>query len=120
MSAFRIWNPMRNSLVAERARVAHTHWERLVGLLGKRALPEGEGLLLQGTRSIHTIGMHFAIDVIYLDSANRVLCTLNALPPNRIAPWRWGVQSVLELSAGTITRSQTQVGDLVCMDQLKG
>ena len=120
MSALRIWNPIRNTVIVERASVARGRSERMVGLLGKKSLPDGEGLLLRGTRSVHTIGMRFPIDVIYLDPANRVLCIVHALPPNRIAPWRWGVQSVLELRAGAVACSQTQVGDFLTMDQVKG
>ncbi len=118
MSALRIWNPVRNTVVVEHARVARGRWERLVGLLGRKSLADGEGLLLQGTRNVHTIGMRFAIDVMYLDPANRVLYTVNALPPNRIALWRWGVHSALELSAGAINRSRTRVGDFVSLVQL--
>ncbi len=118
MSTVRIWNPIRNTVVVERARVACSHRERAVGLLGQRSLAEGDGLLLQGTRAIHTFGMQFPIDVIHLDAAQRVLATVNALAPNRIGPWHWGVASVLELAAGTVIRSQTQLGDFVRMDQL--
>ena len=117
MSALRIWNPIRETVVVERARVAHSHRERAVGLLGKRTATEGEGLLLDGTRAIHTFGMHFPIDVIYLDSANRVLCTLSALPPNRFGHLHRGVQSVLEMSSGAIARSRTQVGDFLRTDE---
>ncbi len=118
MSAVRIWNPIRNTVVIERAHVAHSRWERLVGLLGRTSLADGEGLLLQGTRSVHTFGMRFAIDILYLDPANRVLLTVHALLPNRIAPWHWSVHSVLELRAGTLARSQTQIGDFVSLIQL--
>jgi uncharacterized membrane protein (UPF0127 family) len=118
VSALRIWNPVRNTVLVKRVRVARSHWDRAVGLLGKRTAIEGEGLLLPGTRAIHTFGMRFPIDVIYLDPANRVLCTLSALPPNRFGPFHWGVQSVLELSSGAIARSRTQVGDFLRMDVL--
>ncbi len=116
MSALRIWNPIRNTVLAERAEVARSHRERAKGLLGKKALPEGAGLLLQGTRSIHTFGMQFPIDVIYLDAGQRVLRTVSALSANRIGPIRRGVCSVLELPAGSIERSQTQVSDFLKMN----
>jgi uncharacterized protein len=119
MSTVRIWNPIRNTIVVERARVARSHRKRALGLLGQRTLAEGEGLLLLGTRAIHTFGMQFPIDVIYLDAAQRVLAIVLGLPPNRIGPWRWGVASVLELAAGTVIRSQTQLGDFVRMEHLE-
>jgi uncharacterized membrane protein (UPF0127 family) len=118
MSSFRIWNPLRNTIVVERARVARTHWERTLGLLGKVALDDTEGLLLQGTRAIHTFGMQFPIDVIYLDEVNRVLCAVSTLPPNRIGPWQRGVHSVLELRAGRIAGSCTQVGDFLVLKEI--
>ncbi len=118
MRVVRLWNPIRNTVLGQNVRIAHSHRDRMIGLLKEKTLTDGKGLLLQGTRSIHTFGMRFPIDVIYLDVAGRVLCTIHSLPPNHIGPFRWGVHAVLEMGAGTIERSQTQVGDFLKMDEL--
>ncbi len=118
MRIVRLWNPIRNTVLGQNVRIAHSHRDRMIGLLKEKALNDGEGLLLQGTRSIHTFGMRFPIDVIYLDAAGRVLRTIHSLPPNRIGPFRRGVRSVLEMRAGAIAQSQTQVGDFLKIDEL--
>jgi len=58
---------------------------RLFGLLGRRPLAAGEGLLLEPCSSVHTIGMRYPIDIVMLDGENRVLATRSALAPLRVA-----------------------------------
>jgi len=58
---------------------------RLFGLLGRRPLAAGEGLLLEPCSSVHTIGMRYPIDVVLLDGDGRVLSTRSALGPLRLA-----------------------------------
>jgi uncharacterized protein len=58
----------------------------------------GEGLLIPRCRSIHTFGMRFALDVIFLDSAARAVSVRRRVPPRRIAADRRG-RSVLEVPA---------------------
>ena len=53
--------------------VARTSFTRMRGLLGRRGLAEGEGLLLQPAGSIHTFFMRFPIDVVFLDREQRVV-----------------------------------------------
>ena len=71
------------------------------------------------SRGIHTIGLRFAIDVIYLDAQMRVIHIVENLGPLRIAPIRWQCASVLELPARSLYGSGTQVGDqlLICSSQ---
>jgi uncharacterized membrane protein (UPF0127 family) len=89
---------------------------RLKGLLGKIRLKQGDGVWLVPSRGIHTIGMLFAIDVIYLDAANRVIHLVENLRPFRISPIRIRCASVLELKLKSICSSNTEVGDelLIC------
>jgi len=60
---------------------------RMKGLLGRKSLPEQEGMLLDPCGSIHTVGMRFAIDVIFLDADWQVIGTRANLRPGRLA---WG------------------------------
>jgi uncharacterized membrane protein (UPF0127 family) len=68
------------------------------------------------SQGIHTIGVRFAIDLIYLDSNHRVIETIESFGTFRIAPLRMKCASVLELPTRTIYSSQTQVGDelIIC------
>ena len=75
-----------------------------------------EGIWLKPSNGIHTIGMLFAIDVIYLDAANRVIHLVEHLGPFRMSPIRIRCASILELQPRSIYSSNTQIGDelLIC------
>ena len=107
----RIENQTRGTLVAASAQEARSFSQKLFGLMGQKMLPPSGGLLIHHTNWIHTFWMRFPLDLIYVDRAQRVVGLEAALPPNRIGKPFWSAQSVIELSAGTIQNSQTQVGD---------
>ena len=73
--------------------------ERLKGLLGHRVLPASEALLIERCGSVHTIGMRFAIDVVFLNRQHQVLKVVGGLQPQRLAMCV-GATSVLELASG--------------------
>jgi uncharacterized membrane protein (UPF0127 family) len=105
------FNITRQSFINLGVTVADTPLARLRGLLGRLRLRSDEALWVIPSRGIHTIGLLFQIDVIYLDSACRVVYLMENLGPLRIAPLRLRCASVLELPAGSIYHSGTQVGD---------
>jgi uncharacterized protein len=107
----RVTNLTRQTVLVKEGRVAATPWSRLVGLLGKRGLDPGDGLLLRGEQAIHTFGMQFPIDVAYLDREGRVLRALHALRPQRLGPFLRKSRDVLELPAGTLAATGTCEGD---------
>jgi protein-S-isoprenylcysteine O-methyltransferase Ste14 len=100
-------------VLADRLRPAHTHWTRLRGLLGTTRLAPGEGLWIRPSNQVHMFGMRYAIDVVFLDDAGRVLRLVHALAPNSISPRVAGATSVLELPAGTLQRIALSEGDPV-------
>jgi uncharacterized membrane protein (UPF0127 family) len=79
-------------------------------------LRSDEGLWVVPSRGIHTFGLMFSIDLVYLDSELRVVHLVENLGPLRIAPLRFRCESVLELPARSISKSGTQVGDqlMIC------
>lgn len=85
--------------VAGRCLLATNAWDRLRGLVGRRALAPGEGLLLRPAASIHTLGLRFAIDAVFCDRELTVIDVVRDLRPGRVAARR-GAQVVLELAAG--------------------
>jgi uncharacterized membrane protein (UPF0127 family) len=107
---YRALQVTRGTLLAERLRPAHTHWTRLRGLLGTRVLPEGDGLWIRPCKQVHMFGMRYAIDVVFLDDAHRVVGLTPDLQPGRISPKVREATSVLELPAGTITRAGLVTG----------
>jgi uncharacterized membrane protein (UPF0127 family) len=80
------------------------------GLLGRRSLPESEGILLRPASSVHMFFMRFAIDVVWLDRDLRVLDVKTNLRPWRTAARR-GARGALELAAGEADRVGLRVGD---------
>ena len=103
-------NQTRSVIVACSAEVAASSTTRRRGLLGRQSLDAGGGLWITPCESIHTCGMKFPIDLIYLDRSKRVRKTRAS-----VVPWRLSMcllaHSVLELPAGTIDRTQTRPGD---------
>ena len=83
--------------------VAETVPARLRGLLGRRGLKPGEGLLLRPASSVHTAFMRFPIDVAFLDHDLRVIKVTEDLRPWRMAGRR-GARAVLERSVGECAR----------------
>ena len=110
-----VFNKTRESFLALKVTPADTHFARLKGLLGVR-LKSDEGIWMTPSQGVHTIGVRFAIDLVYLDSNHRVIETIESFGTFRIAPLRMKCASVLELPTRTIYSSQTQVGDelLIC------
>jgi len=107
-----IVNATRNTVVSERCSFANSVLKRMVGLLNRKALATGEGLLIDRCYGIHTVGMRFPIDVVFLNQDLRVLRAVGALRPWRACAVRKAVY-VLELPTGSIEQSRTQAGDQI-------
>lgn len=107
----RIVNRARGTTIAERAEVARTWWARGRGLLGKKGLPPGGGLIIEPCSSIHTWFMAFPIDVAFVAADGRVVRIAPALKPWRFGPLARGVRFVVELPAGALATSGTVAGD---------
>jgi uncharacterized membrane protein (UPF0127 family) len=75
-------------------RVAGDPLARLLGLAGLRALPPATGLLLPRTRSIHTLGMRFALDLVWLDGDGAVVRVDRGVRPWRLRSCRAAWQVV--------------------------
>jgi len=106
----RVWNKTRNTLVADRADVADTSAKRRQGLLKHTGLEPGEGLWIAPCEAVHSFGMKFEIDVVYLDKKKRVLKIRESMKLWRLSACL-RAHSVLELPAGQSKATQTSVGD---------
>ncbi len=110
MQAF---NDTRQRFLAGRGSVAARPWARMRGLIGRTSFELGEGLLLVGTQGIHTIGMRFAIDVLFLDQDGNVIHLIHAMEPFRFSRFIRKAAMVLELPAGVLRETGTQVEDRI-------
>ena len=108
-----VYNKSRESLVGTEVAVADTYLTRLVGLLGKTRtwIRPGRGLWIVPSRGVHTIGMLFPIDLIYLDRSRQVIHIEEHVRPFSISKVCLKAESVLELPPHTIFRTHTQLGD---------
>jgi hypothetical protein len=109
-------NLTRHTILGDAIVVADTSLSRFVGLLGRRGLAAGEGLLIRPSNGVHTLGMRFAIDVLLLTKDGSVLCAYSNLRPFRITAVKWQATSALELPAGTIAASGTAAGDQISFE----
>lgn len=110
MKAF---NRDRGTLLARHVAKADSFWTRFRGLKGRTELPPGEGLWIIPCRGVHTRGMAFPIDVLFLDQALKVVDKQEEMSPGRFGAIRWKARTVLELPAGTLTESGTEIGDRI-------
>lgn len=93
--------------------MARSLWDRARGLLGTRSLAPGEALLIAPCSSIHSFGMCYPFDAIFLDRDGLAIHLMRAMKPNRVSRHLFSARSVLELPAGTIEATATEVGDLI-------
>jgi uncharacterized protein len=101
------------------ARVAGSFFTRLRGLLGRRGLRAGEGLLLRPEWSVHTFFMRFPIDIVFLDEHLTVLRVVSRLRPFRAAGQR-GAVATLELAAGEAERLKIAPGEVLGWGRVDG
>ncbi len=106
----RVENVTSGLLVADSVQVAGNSALRRKGLLHHTSLGPQQGLWIVPCESVHTIGMKFPIDLVYLDSKYRVRKLRSDVPAWRISMCL-SAHSILELSAGTIERTGLKVGD---------
>lgn len=91
----------KDQIIADSVRWADTFWKRFIGLMGKKTMEKGEGLLLKNCSSIHCFFMRFPIDVVYLSEDWTVL------EIETLKPWSLGsrikkARHTLELAAGSV------------------
>jgi uncharacterized membrane protein (UPF0127 family) len=108
---FIVRNCTSGATLASNVRLADTPRSRRIGLLKHERLEAGEGLWIYPTQAIHTFGMKFPIDVVFIDKRKRVKRIYRDLAPSRLTTLVWSAQSVLELPSGSLAGTQTTVGD---------
>jgi uncharacterized protein len=107
-----IFNSTRQKQLGSSVEIAGSGARRTKGLLGRKGLSQGEGMWIVPCEAVHTFGMQFPIDLVYIDRKHRVRKVRSNVPPWRISACLTA-HSVLELPAGTICDSQTAAGDVL-------
>ena len=104
-------NLSKQTWLATKVRKADNFVTRLVGLLKRTTLGPEEALWLMPSKGIHTIGMKFPIDVVFLNKDHQVVGLVSGMAPYRLSSVHLRSFSVLELPNGTIRKSHTEIGD---------
>jgi uncharacterized membrane protein (UPF0127 family) len=110
MAKLKVTNTTRGTVVADRADIADTSATRRRGLLKHSGLAPGEGLWITPCEGVHTFGMKFPIDVVFLNRKKKVLKIRPDMGRARIA-FGLTAHSVLELPAGRLAETRTAKGD---------
>jgi hypothetical protein len=111
-----IVNITRGTTIASDVHFATTGKERTRGLLGREGMPEGEALVFPRCRQVHTFGMRFPIDVLFVDRRGRVARAVSNMKPGRLTAWVIRSRTTVELPAGAIVNSDTQTSDEIAIE----
>lgn len=98
-------------LISDKIKLAEDFFSRLFGLIFKKELINDEGLLFENCNSIHTLGMRYYIDVIFLNRSDEIIAIFHSLKPFRFTPFLNGASKVLEFKSGFIKSTSLKVGD---------
>jgi len=106
-----IVNTTRQSEIASCVEKAQNSAQRMKGLLGRSHLPAGQALIIPHCQSIHMFFMKFPIDVIFCSADHQVVGLCKTIQPFHLSPIFFKASYAIELPAGTIDLSHTQLGD---------
>ncbi len=114
-------NLTRKRTIATSVTIARNPWQRIKGLLGRKGLAQGEALIITHCQSIHMVFMKFPIDVIFCDARHKAVGLCLNIKPFCFSPIFFKASYAIELPAGSIASSQTQIGDQIqCHCEPKG
>lgn len=114
-----VMNQTRQVLLAADVQVADNYFKRLAGLMGKPGLPPQAGLWLVPCHDIHSCFMRFEFDAVFVDKQHIVVHLVERMKPWRMSKFVRKGHAVLELPAGTIQATGTQIGDEVALQEAR-
>jgi uncharacterized protein len=106
-------NLSNGNVLAEDLQEAYRFFKRLKGLMFTAELPIGRAMHLQPCQSVHTFFMKYDIDVIYLNKEMTIVEITHAMKPSKVGKLVKKAHSVIELPAGTVSATDTQVGHVL-------
>lgn len=113
-------NETRNTVLADKAAFADNIFSRFLGLMGRQSLAPGEALFIVGDNAIHSLFMRFQFDAAFINSDGVVLYAIHSMKQWRASKFVRGAKSVLELPAGVLQATQTEVGDRLVIEEYAG
>ena len=104
--------------IAANVRIADTFLKRFIGLLREKEIKAHDGLLIDPCNQVHTFGMKFDIDVVFLSKSGEIVHTESEMTPGNISPTIKKCRTVLELKAGTIEEKSIIKGKRIAFDPI--
>lgn len=104
-------NKSKKNIIVENLFLADSFWSRMKGLMGKKDLPEDEGLLLVPCNSVHSMFMRFPIDLLFLNRELRVIKIIDRFKPWKATPIIRDCYQVVELKAGVASKKGVTIKD---------
>lgn len=116
LRSFSVRNADKGTTLVTRGKLASSFVSRFFGLMGRRGVEDGGGLLITSSASIHSFFMRFRFDAIFIDRDGRVVKIVPAMRQWWFAFGGRGAKDVLELPAGVAERTSTERGDLLTFE----
>ena len=107
-----LFDQNRERCIVRKVWKANGAWERMRGLLGRARLGEDEALLLEPCRSVHSFGMSYALDLVYIDRGGCVCKLVYGLRPGRFSA-SLGAHATVEFAAGALAATGIKMGDVL-------
>ena len=117
LKSFSVRNADRGTTLVTNGKLASSFVSRFFGLMGRKGVEDGGGLLIASSSSIHSFFMRFRFDAIFIDREGRVVKIVPAMRQWWVAFGGNGAKDVLELPAGVAERTGTQPGDLLLFEE---
>lgn len=106
-------NRSRKTWIVSKVKKADTLLTRIVGWIGRAKIDPEAALWVTPCWGVHTFGMHFSVDVVFLGGTGQVIEILSNFPTNRVSPFVLRAKSALVLPAHSIAKSHTVIGDWI-------
>ena len=103
-------------IIADSAPIADTMLTRLRGLLGRKSLAPGEGLVICDCQAVHTLFMQFPLDIVFCRRVDTIAAIHEAVAPWRLVKPCWEASYVIELPAGTASGLKLSSGDKLILE----
>ncbi|RQD76267.1 MAG: DUF192 domain-containing protein [Candidatus Syntrophonatronum acetioxidans] len=111
MKKIKVYNVTKDRVLLQEVEIADSFLLRLKGLLGRKGVSPGKGIIIKPCNAVHTLGMSFPIDVVFVDKEDHICRLIEGMLPNRFSPVVKEALYVVEGPAGFGGQAGAQEGD---------